>query len=158
MCKLIVNYEERLGSRRTGWMLYSPKTNDFVGLTDKSIKKQIELGDDILGLKLNEQNEIVLDEAFSITCLSRTGINTFTAMSEQDTAVNKSYMLAEVKKSKSGSIYKLVTSRCGVEEVTEDRIKSMLLFMGIGGIRLENNKLIIHKGIEVVNLDTTEQQ
>lgn len=158
MCKLIVNYEERLGSRRTGWILYSPKTNDFIGLTDKTIKKQMELGDDILGLKFNEQNEIILDEAFTQSILSRTGINTFTSMTEQDTSVNKAYMLAEVKKSKSGNIYKLITSRCGIEEVSEDRIRSMLLFMGIGGIRLENNKLILHKAINIINLDTPDEQ
>lgn len=156
MCKLTVAYEERLGKRRTGWMCFAPKTNDFAGLTDKMVKNQIQLGDLVNGLILDEQGEVVVDKEFTGFMLSRTGVNTFTPMDGMDGAVNKSYMVVQVMRNKAGNTYRLISNRCGVEDVNEEKLKAMLMFMSVGGVKMENNKLVIHKDIEIVNVDMEE--
>ena len=65
MCKATVVYEEKLGKRREGWCVYLNKTRDFTFYSDKQVKEKIAQGEKINGLKLDANNNIVMDEEFT---------------------------------------------------------------------------------------------
>ncbi len=151
MCKATVIYEEKLGKRREGWCVYLGKTRDFTFYSDKQIKAKIAQGEQINGLRIDENGNIVMDEAFTTSLLAKTGLATFTPILEDEdgTISNKYYALVRVIKSKAGSEYELVTNRCGLEVVTEDRLKTMLTLVPVGGVKLDSSgSLEVYEGIQ----------
>ncbi len=140
MCKATVVYEEKLGKRREGWCVYLNKTRDFTFYSDKQVKEKMAQGEKINGLKLDANNHVVMDEAFTTSLLAKTGLATFTPIFEnEDAAISgKYYALVRVLNSKAGNEYELVTNRCGVEMVSEGKLLAMLTLISIGGVKLNS--------------------
>lgn len=140
MCKATVVYEEKLGKRREGWCVYLSKTRDFTFFSDKQVKERIAQGEKINGLTLDANNNVVMDEAFSTSLPAKTGLSNFTPILENGDGVisNKYYALVRVLNSKSGNEYELVTNRCGLEVVSEEKLLAMLTLIPVGGVKLNS--------------------
>lgn len=151
MCKATVVYEEKLGKRREGWCVYLNKTRDFTFYSDKQVKEKIAQGEKINGLKLDANNNIVMDEEFTTSLLAKTGLATFTPIleNEDDAISNKYYALVRVLNSKAGNEYELVTNRCGLEVVKEEKLRAMLTLISVGGVKLNSaGGLDVYENIE----------
>ena len=151
MCMTAI-FEEKLGKRREGWCVYLSKSRDFTYLSDKQIKVKLGQGEKVNGLMVNENDEVIMDEGFTISLLSKSGLNTFVPLKDNEDSnfSGKSYALVKVMKSKGCNRYELVSNRCGLEIVDEDRLKAMLSLIGVGGVRMDDKgKLVIHTGVDV---------
>ena len=158
MCRATVIYEERPGKRRVGWCVYLNKTRDFTFYSDKQVRVRLEIGERVNGLRTDEQNNIVMDEAFTTSLMAKTGLATFIPIMEHEDGnlSNKYYALVRVVKSKSGNEYELVTNRCGLETVTEDKLKAMLTVIPIGGVKLNGaGGLEVYEGVVVLDDTST---
>ena len=64
--------------------------------------------------------------------------NPITAADDEDDepVMNKYYALVKVVKSKEGTAYHFITSRCGYEVFTEEQVKSMLAILDMGGVQM----------------------
>lgn len=151
MCKATAVFEEKLGKRREGWCVYLDKSRDFTYYSDKQVKVKIQGGEAINGLTVNAAGEVVMDESFTTGLLSKSGLTTFTPIKEEDGSLaNKYYAVVRVMGDKARRTYELVTNRCGLEVVDEERLKAMLSLIGVGGVRLDDKgRLVFHGSVEV---------
>ena len=158
MCKkLTVAYADYIGTRLVSWCCWNGK--DYSFLSEKNLKAQIQKGNLVNGLTVNEENAVVLDTTFAKCLMGKSGLGFEPILSEDEDepVMNKYYALVKVVKAKEGNSYHFITSRCGYEVFTEEQVKSMLAIIDMGGIKLgENGSLEIHKAVDVE--DTTEGQ
>ena len=150
MCKATVVFEEKLGKRREGWCVFLEKSRDFTFYSDKQIKNKIFNGELVNGLKVGESGEVVMDEEFTTSLLSKSGLSTFTPIKENEDGniANKYY--AVVTFDKDSNSYELVTNRNGLEVVDESRLRAMLSLIEIGGARLDNKgRVVLHRGVTI---------
>lgn len=150
MCKATVVYEDKLGKRRCGWCCYLPKSRDFTFWSDKQIKDMLKSGELVNGLCLSDSGEIQMDESFTMDLLSKAGLATFTPIKpEGETLSNKYYAVVKVIKSKSSTTYELVTNRCGLELVSEAKLKALLTLINVGGVRVDKGHVLVHPAVAV---------
>ena len=152
MCKATVIYEEKLGKRREGWCVYLEKSRDFTFWSDKQVKARLAAGEVVNGLTTSESGEVVMDESFTTALLSKTGLANFAPIceSEDGSLANKYYAVVRVIRSKAGTMYELVTNRCGLSLVDEAKLKAMASLIEIGGVQLDaKGRVVLHKGVTV---------
>lgn len=78
MCKsyYLVN-EERLGKRTEGYILYTPVSKEFIGMTVKAIMEQMEAGGKAMAVRYSKTQGAVSSsttgQCFKATCSTRKG-------------------------------------------------------------------------------------
>ncbi len=160
MCKkMSVAYGDFIGQRLVGWCVFNGK--DYSFLSDKQIKARLGAGDQVNGLALDAEGNVVIDKEFTKVLMGKSGLafNPITAAEDDgdEPVMNKYYALVKVSKDKDGKQYHFITNRCGYEDFTQEQLKAMLSVMDMGGVRLDKKgKVIVHKGVEIE--DTTESQ
>lgn len=152
MCKrLTAAYLDRIGSRPVGWCLFNGK--DYSFLSEKQVKTKIQQGILVNGLKLDAEENVVIDTEFTRNLMAKSGLTFQPIIEAEDDEVsvmNKYYALVQVEKTDADTTYRFITNRCGCEVFTEQKLKSLLEIMEFGGVKLsETGDLLIHSGIEV---------
>ena len=83
MCKkLTVAYGDFIGTRLVGWCVYNGKEYNF--LSDKNVKAQIQKGNLVNGLTVNEENAVVLDTTFAKCLMGKSGLGFEPILSEDE--------------------------------------------------------------------------
>ena len=153
MCKrLTVAYGEYIGNRHVAWVCYNGK--DYSFLSDKQVKARMQAGDLVNGLRLDEDNNVCIDNEFTKSLMGKSGL-TFAPITandgEDEPVMNKYYALVKVEQSKGGKLYHFITNRCGSEVFDESQLKAMLAVLDMGGVQLDSKgELKIHTAVEVV--------
>lgn len=151
MCKKVtVAYGDYIGTRLVSWCCWNGKDYSFI--SDKTVRARIKQGDLVNGLALDEENNVVLDKTFANCLMGKSGLGFEPILSddEDEPVMNKYYVLVKVVKSKSGTSYHFITSRCGYEVFSEEQTKAMLAIIDMGGIKLgSDGALIIHMAVDV---------
>ena len=154
MCKrLTAAYLDRIGSRPVGWAVYNGK--DYSFLSEKQVKTKIQQGILVNGLKLDAEENVVIDTEFTRNLMAKSGLTFQPIIEAEDDEVsvmNKYYALVKVEKTDAETTYHFITNRCGREVFTEQKLKSLLEVMEFGGVKLsETGDLLIHPSVEVVD-------
>lgn len=150
MCKFLIGRED-LGSRVIGYSIYESNSKEFIGMTEKAVITVLKNNEIINGFKLVEDSLVLDDDGFfQSNYLIKTGINNYTALKENDCAVNNMYSVVKVIKDSGKCSYELVSSRHGRSTVNEEKLK-VYLEMGViqGGAVLVKGKLNIAKNVEI---------
>lgn len=153
MCKkLTVAYGDYIGSRMVGWCVFNGKDYGFI--SDKAVKARISQGDLVNGLTLDEEKNVAIDKTFTKSLMGKSGLsfNPITAADDEDDepVSNKYFALVKVVKSKEGTAYHFITSRCGYEVFTEEQVKSMLAILDMGGVQMgADGSLVVHGAVDV---------
>lgn len=160
MCKKsTVAYGDFIGQRMVGWCVFNGK--DFSFLSDKQIKTRLQSNEQVNGLTLDADGNVVIDQEFTKSLMGKSGL-TFKPIvpadnEDEEPVMNKYYALVKVSKDKSGTKYHFITNRCGMETFDETQLKAMLEVMDMGGVRKdESGALVIHKAVDVEK--STESQ
>ena len=160
MCKKsTVAYGDFIGQRMVGWCVFNGK--DFSFLSDKQIKTRLQNNEQVNGLTLDADGNVVIDQEFTKSLMGKSGL-TFKPIlpvdnEDEEPVMNKYYALVKVSKDKSVTKYHFITNRCGAETFDETQLKAMLEVMDMGGVRKDaNGALVIHKAVDVE--DTTVVQ
>lgn len=153
MCKrCVVAYGDFIGQRMVGWCVFNGK--DFSFLSDKQVKARLQSNEQVNGLTLDADGNVVIDQEFTKTLMGKSGL-TFKPIlpadnEDEEPVMNKYYALVKVSKDKSGAKYHFITNRCGAETFDETQLKAMLEVMDMGGVRKdESGSLVIHKAVDV---------
>ena len=153
MCKKsTVAYGDFIGQRMVGWCVFNGK--DFSFLSDKQIKTRLQSNEQVNGLTLDADGNVVIDQEFTKSLMGKSGL-TFKPIvpadnEDEEPVMNKYYALVKVSKDKSGAKYHFITNRCGMETFDETQLKAMLEVMDMGGVRKdESGALVIHKAVDV---------
>lgn len=153
MCKkLTLAYVDYIGSRLVGHCLYNGK--DYSFMSDKAVQKKLVNGDLVNGLTLDAENNVVMDKEFTKVLMGKSGLSfnpiTLADSEDDEPVMNKYYALVKVVKTKEGTNYHFITSRCGYEVFSEDQLKAMLAVLDMGGVQMgDNGALVIHKAVDV---------
>lgn len=137
MCKIVVNQVNQFSCRIQGYELFETKTGEIIGMTEKDIIKAINAGETILGLTLDSENKVVLDNEnfFQNNIMVKTTLTSMHPFNE-DCPVNILYAVIGL----NGDKYILLNSRFGRSEVTKNKLSAMLEIGLIqGGARLQEN-------------------
>lgn len=137
MCKIVVNQVNQFSCRIQGYELFETKTGEIIGMTEKDIIKAINAGETILGLTLDSENKVVLDneQFFQNNIMVKTTLTSMHPLNE-DCPVNILYAVI----GSNGDKYILLNSRFGRSEVTKNKLSAMLEIGLIqGGTRLQEN-------------------
>lgn len=160
MCKKsTVAYGDFIGQRMVGWCVFNGK--DFSFLSDKQIKTRLQSNEQVNGLTLDADGNVVIDQEFTKSLMGKSGL-TFKPIlpvdnEDEEPVMNKYYALVKVSKDKSGAKYHFITNRCGMETFDETQLKAMLEVMDMGGVKKdESGALVIHKAVDVEK-DTESQ-
>lgn len=153
MCKKsTVAYGDFIGQRMVGWCVFNGK--DFSFLSDKQIKTRLQSNEQVNGLTLDADGNVVIDQEFTKSLMGKSGL-TFKPIvpadnEDEEPVMNKYYALVKVSKDKSGAKYHFITNRCGMETFDETQLKAMLEVMDMGGVKKdESGALVIHKAVDV---------
>ena len=153
MCKKsTVAYGDFIGQRMVGWCVFNGK--DFSFLSDKQIKTRLQSNEQVNGLTLDADGNVVIDQEFTKSLMGKSGL-TFKPIvpadnEDEEPVMNKYYALVKVSNDKSGAKYHFITNRCGAETFDETQLKAMLEVMDMGGVRKdESGALVIHKAVDV---------
>lgn len=153
MCKKsTVAYGDFIGQRMVGWCVFNGK--DFSFLSDKQVKARLQIHEQVNGLKLDAEGNVVIDQEFTKTLMGKSGL-TFKPIlpadnEDEEPVMNKYYALVHVTKGETGKKYHFITNRCGMEVFDENQLKAMLEVMDMGGVRKdEKGSLSVHKAVEV---------
>lgn len=146
MCKVVINRVNQFNCRINGYEVYETSTGEVFGMTEKDITKVIKKGQKILGIELDAEGQVELDEKgfYQSNIMEK---KTLTKMEpvKGDTPVNILYALIGVKNDK----YILVNSRFGKSEVSKEKLLAYLeIGLVQGGCKLEKGEL---KVAEVFN-------
>lgn len=151
MCKKVtVAYGDFIGNRLVGWCVFNGKDYSFI--SDKTVKARIKGGDMVNGLVLDEEEKVVLDKTFAKCLMGKSGLSFEPIMAddEDEPVMNKYYALVKVVKSKTGSSYHFITSKCGYEVFTEEQVKAMLEILDVGGIQKgQDGSLVVHEAVDM---------
>lgn len=108
----------RLG---VGWTLYDDQNLAFLEMTPRDVKHFIKAGE-VKGVKLNENNEIVVDDSFVADLPCKSGVGNYRLISGSQGMIPNNfniYILVGVFKTPTGIIYEVVTpygQRLGLSE------------------------------------------
>ena len=152
MCKKVtVAYGEYIGNRHVAWVCFNGK--DFSFLSDKQVKARLQIGEQVNGLRLDEEKNVCIDKEFTKTLMGKSGLTfnpIMAADGENEAVMNKYYALVKVEQSKAGKLYHFITNRCGHEVFDENQLKAMLAVLDMGGVQLDSKgELKIHAAVEV---------
>lgn len=161
MCKKsTVVYGDYIGKRMVGWCVFNGK--DYSFLSDKQVKARLQIKEQVNGLTLDEEGNVVIDREFTRNLMGKSGLAFAPIMAADDdgdeAVLSKYYALVKVTKDKR---YCFVTNRCGYETYSEEQVKAMLGIMALGGVQLSpEGELVVHKGvdIEAANVGQNEPQ
>ena len=153
MCKKsTVAYGDFIGQRMVGWCVFNGKNFSF--LSDKQVKARLQINEQVNGLTLDADGNVIIDQEFTKSLMGKSGL-TFKPIvpadnEDEEPVMNKYYALVKVSKDKDGTKYHFITNRCGMETFDEVQLKAMLEVMDMGGVRKdENGALVIHKAVDV---------
>jgi len=159
-----VAYSDNIGQRRVSWCLFNGK--DFGFYSDKQIVNLISQGNAVLSLKVDAEGKLVVDESYTPYLMVKSGLGFMPAAVEggslDNNLVNKYYALTCVMKNHKTATYHFITNRCGVEELDEAQVKTLLDVTDLGGVRMDaKRRLVVHPAVDVIELGsddgTTEQ-
>lgn len=162
MCKKsTVAYGDFIGQRMVGWCVFNGK--DFSFLSDKQIKTRLQNNEQVNGLTLDADGNVIIDQEFTKSLMGKSGL-TFKPIvpadnEDEEPVMNKYYALVKVSKDKDGTKYHFITNRCGMETFDEVQLKAMLEVMDMGGVRKdEKGALVIHKAVDVESATTDQNK
>lgn len=152
MCKkMTVAYGDLIGKRMVGWAVFNGK--DYSFLSENQVKRRLQLGELVNGLKLGEDGAVTIDPDFTKFLMGKSGLNFAPILTADESGdemvVNKYYALVKVvTKGKGASQYHFITNRCGYEVFDEGQVKAMLELLPMGGVRLDGDgNLIVHTAV-----------
>ena len=161
----VVAYSDNIGQRRVSWCLFNGK--DFGFYSDRQIVNLISQGNKVHGLKMDAEGKLVIDESYTSYLMVKSGM-TFTPSAVEGACadsnlVNKYYALTCVMKNQKAATYHFITNRCGVEELDEAQVKTLLDVTDLGGVKMDTRrKLVVHPAVNVIELGgddgATEQE
>lgn len=162
MCKKsTVAYGDFIGQRMVGWCVFNGK--DFSFLSDKQVKARLQINEQVNGLTLDADGNVIIDQEFTKSLMGKSGL-TFKPIlpvdnEDEEPVMNKYYALVKVSKDKSGAKYHFITNRCGMETFDETQLKAMLEVMDMGGVKKdESGALVIHKAVDVENTTAVQNK
>lgn len=145
MCKVVIN-KLNLGARELGYELFDGK--QIVEMTGSQIVKAIKSGEDIRGLKVNQNDELELDREgfFTRNLMVKSHINNYRPLLEEDgnVAANIFYIVLGKETENGKTVYPVITTRFAREELTEEKLKA-LYELGIvsAGAKIEGDVIIL---------------
>ena len=152
MCrKLIVTNQLSLGSRILGIETYSLPRGEVLEFTHSQLKNIIRQGkDEVYGLKLNEENELVFDDAFYVRAMmNKSHINSLKPIcldDEETCMVNLFYIVIGTHEENGVTMYDVISSRYARDSFTAEKVKTLLeLHIISAGAKLneENGEIIV---------------
>lgn len=154
MCMRYMINREDLGKRVTGYMFYDADSKGFTGLTEKQIKDTLGKGEQLYGLALDTEGNIIMDaENFKTkNYMVRSGINSLAPAVDSDMPANMMYVVVGMKKVQGGeNVYEVISSRYARLDMQESKVKMLLEFGCIqGGVYLDGKgKLVTCEGVRV---------
>lgn len=144
MCQynyVAINRWNVFGCRISGYELFCYETSELVGMTESAIIKMLKAGGKVLGLALDANNKLILDEAnhFQTNIMERKTISKMEAING-DVPVNTLYTLLSVKDDK----YELMNSRYARKTISKDEL---ITYINLGlvqsGCKIENGELVV---------------
>lgn len=148
MCrKLVVTNQIFLGTRAICYEAYSLPKGEVVELTEKQIKDALKgiTTDEVYGLALSEEGELILDESFFTTnMMKKIHTNTLVPLYEDDCLANLFYIVIGTHKVKGESMYDVISSRYERTSFNAEKVKTLLDMKIIsGGCKLENGEIVM---------------
>lgn len=147
MCrKLIVNNLIKLGNRDICWEGLSLPKGEIWEMTAKQLINCIKQGkDEVYGLALDGEDNLVFDESFyTVNLMTKTHVNSFVPLKEQDCLVNCFYTVIGTHKEKNAVMYDVVSSKYERTSFDETMVKT-LIQMGVinSGCTIQNDKIVV---------------
>jgi len=156
MCMYLTN-GNFLGQRLIGYDFYDSKSKGFIGLTEKQVISKLKNGEKVYGFILATEDEkevLKLDaENFNMSNLQlKTGVNNLSWMLEENGSdMNMELIVVSVSGDKN-KVYETVNARHARVKYSEDKLKMMMeLGVPVAGVKLERNKLMPCKGVEIIS-------
>lgn len=145
MCKVVIN-KLNLGARELGFELFDGK--QIVEMTGSQIVRAVKGGEDIRGLKVNQNDELELDAGgfFTRNLMVKSHINNYKPLVEEDGSVmaNVFYIVLGSKVENGRTVYPVITTRFAREELTEEKLKALYeLGLISAGVKIEGDRIIL---------------
>lgn len=153
MCmKLLVINKLYLGNRELGYELYDLTRGEVIEMTAGQIKQAIKGGKNILGVKVSSENELIPDSEgyYMRNLMKKVHINKLEPLYECESSIaNMFYYVTGTVIRNGVKVYKVVNSRFGREEITEEKLKALYeLGVVAGGVKVEQGKVTVSEYIE----------
>lgn len=163
MCtKLLVINKLYLGNRELGYELYDLTRGEVIEMTAGQIKQAIKGGKNILGVKVSSENELIPDSEgyYMRNLMKKVHINKLEPLYECESSIaNMFYYVTGTVIRNSVKVYKVVNSRFGREEITEEKLKALYeLGVVAGGVKVEQGKVTVSEYIEHEEKDETGKE
>ena len=132
MCrKFIVTNQISLGNRILGVETYAIPRGEVLEFTHSQLKNIIRQGkDEVYGLKLNEENELVFDDAFYVRAMmNKSHINSLKPIcldDEETCMVNLFYIVIGTHEENGVTMYDVISSRYERNSFTAEKVKTLL--------------------------------
>lgn len=145
MCKVVIN-KLTLGARELGYELFDGK--QIIEMTGSQIIRAIKSGEEIRGVKVGGNEELELDREgfFTRNLMVKSHINNFKPLIEEDgsVAANIFYIVLGSKTVNSKTVYPVITTRFGREELTEEKLKALYeLGLISAGVEITNDQITL---------------
>lgn len=153
MCKkLTVAYADLIGKRLVGWACYNG--SDYSFLSDSQIRQRLkEDTNSVNGLMLNEDEQVVIDPEFSGYLMGKSGLTFSPVLMVDDSnepAFNKYLACVKVEGKVNQRRFHFITNHCGYEVHEESKVKAMVEFIPMAGVKLDSKgKLVVHPNVDV---------
>lgn len=163
MCrKLVVTNQLSLGNRILGVEVYSLPKGEVLEFTHSQLKNIIKQGkDQVYGLKLNEENELVFDDAFYVRAMmNKSHINSLQPISlddEETCMVNLFYIVIGTHEENGVTMYDVISSRYERNSFTAEKVKTLIdLHIISAGAKLNEKGEIVVAPLEKVKTSEKE--
>ena len=151
-----------LGNRELGYELYDLTRGEVIEMTAGQIKQALKGGKSILGVKVSSGNELIPDEEeyYMRNLMKKVHINKLEPLFECESSIaNMFYYVTGTANRNSVKVYKVVNSRFGREEITEEKLKALYeLGVVAGGVKVEHGSVVVSKYIEHEEKDETGKE
>ncbi|MBQ7507021.1 MAG: hypothetical protein IJT05_06790 [Lachnospiraceae bacterium] len=144
MCRtLFVVNKLMLGNRELGWELFDGE--GVLEQTSRQIKDAIKKGERVYGLKMDKEENLVLDTDgfFTTDLMLHSHINSFKSMTGEANVTNKYLVCTGSRMAGGKKVYSAVSSR--FEQITNISEEEMKVFLKLGictsGARLVGNEI-----------------
>ena len=165
MCrKLVVTNQLSLGNRILGVEVFSLPRGEVLEFTLSQLKSIIRQGkDQVYGLKLTEENELELDDAFyTRSMMNKTHINSLKPISlddEETVMVNLFYIVIGTHTENNVTMYDVISSRYERNSFTAEKVKTLLeLHIISAGATLNEKGEIVVAPLEKVKKPVEEKK
>ena len=149
-------------TRIAGYTLYDHDTMAFEETTPRDVKALIKEGV-VNGLKLDKDNEIMLDEV-GFNChnmLAKSGVGNYRPLKPATgVAAYEMYAMTKAVDTDEGMIYEVVSSKCARLPIKEEKIRSLFELGCLTGcwINKETGMIRLADGVEMIDMTTDNQK